>query len=193
MYRQFFPYFIDVLPTNIEAGLCVNNVEIPVNSLSTSSSNEKGEVSFPHQRYVPKNVDEEAIACESWDKKSKRQRKSNSYLLPITHLRHKDLTRSRNIQSLTILENGSRAEELKAFKISELGQVVLSNTCTFDTITSITMAAICDSLNYSTKVDSLKSKNILLEFVESIIKNGIRTTTSVKRANLIVSTYVAMS
>lgn len=109
------------------------------------------------------NLDDEAIACERWDRKSKRQRNNNSYLLPNPHLRHLDLTRTRNIKSLPILKNGSRAEELKACNVNELGKVILTNTCAFDTITSILMAAYCDSQIYSTEVDKLKPKNILLE------------------------------
>jgi len=97
-----------------------------------------------------------------------------------------DLTRTRNIKSLPILKNGSRAEELKACNVNELGKVILTNTCAFDSITSILMAAYCDSQIYSTEVDKLKPKNILLELVE----NGITAATYVNRANLMVSNYV---
>jgi len=52
------------------------------------------------------------------------------------------------------------------------------------------MAAYCDSQIYCTEVDKLKPKNILLEFVENVIKNGITAATYVNRANLMVSNYV---
>jgi len=123
-------------------------------------------------------------------RKSKRQRNNNSYLLPNPHFRHLDLTRSRNIKTLPVLKNGSRAEELKACNVNELGKVVLSNTCAFDTITSILMAAYCDSQLYSTKLDNLTTKNILMEFVENVTKHAITATTYVNRANLMVSNYV---
>lgn len=100
------------------------------------------------------------------------------------------MTRSRNIKSLPILKNGSRAEELKACNVPQLGKVILSNTCAFDTIASVLMAAYCDSLVYSTKIKNLKPKNVLLEYIENVIKNGIAMATYVNRANLIVSNYV---
>lgn len=90
-----------------------------------------------YQGDATKNLDEEALACECWNRKSKRQRNNNSYLLSNPHLRHLYLTLSRNIKSLPLLKNGSRAMELKACNVKDLGKAILSNTCTFDTITSI--------------------------------------------------------
>lgn len=98
-----------------------------------------------------------------------------------------DLTRLRDAKSLPILKNGSRAEKLKACNVHQLGKVILSNTCAFDRNTSILTAAYCDNLTYSTEVNKLTPKNILLEFVENIIKNGIIVETYVNRANLMVS------
>jgi len=167
---------------------------MPVHALSLCSNNEdESEESLVDASCLgepTKHLDEEALACESWNRKSKRQRNNKSYILPNPHLRHLDLTRSRNIKSLPVLKNGSRAEELKACNINELGKVILSNTCAFDTITSIFMVAYCDSQIYSTEVNDLTQKNVLMEFVENVVKNGITAATYVNRANLIVSYYV---
>lgn len=166
---------------------------MPVHALSLCSNNENDSeeslVDFSCLGKPTKNVDEEALACGSRNKKSKRQRNNKSYILPNPHLRHLDLTRSRNIKSLPVLKNGSRAEELKACNINELGKVILSNTCAFDTIASI-LTAYCDSQIYSKEVNNLTPKNVLMEFVENVVKNGITAATYVNRANLMVSYYV---
>lgn len=94
------------------------------------------------------------------------------------------------MKSLPVLKNGSRAEELKACNLNELGKVILTNTCTFYTITSILLTAYYDNKIYSTEVNNLTPKNILLEFVENIVKNGITAATYVYRANLMVIYYV---
>jgi len=76
---------------------------MPVHALYLCSNNENDSeeslVDFSCLGEPTKNLDQEPLACESWIRKSKRQR-NNSYLLPNPHLRHLDLTRSRNIKSL---------------------------------------------------------------------------------------------
>jgi len=74
------------------------------------------------------------------EQKSKKQLKSNSYLLPNPHLRHINISYTKNSRLLPLLKNGSRAEELKSCKIKSLdSNIILSNTCAFDSITSMVM------------------------------------------------------
>lgn len=90
---------------------------------------------------VEDDVNEENKARESWNRKSSQQRKSNSNLIPNTHLRHVNLSNiSRNTRSMAILKNGSCFKELKSIKCTtEQSKVILSNTCTFDSLTSLIM------------------------------------------------------
>lgn len=81
---------------------------------------------------------EESRAVESWNRNSKKQRKSNSYLNPNPHLRHLNISTAKNKQALPILKNGSRFAELKSCK-SKGSKLILSNTCAFDALTSLLM------------------------------------------------------
>lgn len=90
--------------------------------------------------FVETNVNEENNACETWSRKNKKQRKTNSYLQPNPHLRHLNLNNSRQMKSLPILKNGSRSEELKSCKSKVTqGKIVLINTCAFDSLASLIM------------------------------------------------------
>lgn len=89
------------------------------------------------------NLNEEALDREYWDRKNKVQRKSKSYLAPNPYLRYLDISNSKNVKSLPILKNGSRFEELKSCNTKNATRrVVLTNTCAFDSISSIMMVTI---------------------------------------------------
>jgi len=104
---------------------------------------------FPTLRFfnVPhdSHLNEESRAVESWNRKSNKQRKNTSYLNPNSHIRHLDLNTSRTKKTLPILKNGSRFTELKSCKSKE-GKVILSNTCAFDSLTSLLM--VCNILHF---------------------------------------------
>lgn len=86
------------------------------------------------------NITEENGACESWDRKNVKERKSNSYLIPNPHLKHIDLNNSKSIKNLPIIKNGSRSDELKGCKSNLInGNIVLTNTCAFDALASLIM------------------------------------------------------
>jgi len=85
-------------------------------------------------------TNEESRAVEIWDRKNKNQRKTNSYFSPNPHLRHLNISTVKNKQTLPILKNGSRFAELKSCKSKE-GKLILSNTCAFDSLTSLLMVS----------------------------------------------------
>lgn len=88
------------------------------------------------------NLNEEQVAVEGWNRQN-TQRKSKSYLVPNPLLRYLDINNTRNIKSLPILKNGSRYEELKSCKTKyNTGKVIFSNTCAFDSISSIIMVIL---------------------------------------------------
>jgi len=130
---------------------------------------------------------EENKSFETWNRTSKKQRNSNSYLCPNPNLRHLQLKSSKHIQSLPILKNGSRAQELKSCTIKNVGKVIISNTCAFDTVSSILMVAICDSEDYKLKVD--ECDNEFLKFTSELVPNGITSRTYSKRAEIMVIKY----
>jgi len=87
------------------------------------------------------NLNEEQVAVEGWNRQNTR--KSKSYLVPNPLLRYLDINNTRNIKSLPILKNGSRFEELKSCKTKfNTGKVIFSNTCAFDSISSIIMVIL---------------------------------------------------
>jgi len=76
-----------------------------------------------------------------------------------------------------LLKNGSRAEELKSCKLKSLdSNVVLSNTCAFDSITSMVMVAFCDSQLFSKGLVKYKTKYI--DFITQLVSKGITAYTS---------------
>ena len=125
-----------------------------------------------HKSSSNKNRTENS-AEEEWNRKSVKQRKLNSYLSSNPHLSHIDLNNSRKIKSLPILKNGSRASEIKSCNTLDMGRVVISNTCDFDTIASIFMVSYCDSSRYSVEVNKMGNEHKLLSFVSRIVKNGV--------------------
>lgn len=90
--------------------------------------------------FVETNVNEKNNARETWSRKNKKQRKTNSYLQLNPLLRHLNLNNSRQIKSLPFLKNGSRSEELKSCisKVTQ-GKIILTNTCAFDSLASLIM------------------------------------------------------
>ncbi|KAL5239647.1 hypothetical protein ACI65C_007057, partial [Semiaphis heraclei] len=70
-------------------------------------------------------LSEEYKSVEGCNRKPKRQRNLNSYLCPNPNLRHLQINNSKNIQSLPLLKNGSRAQELKSCTITNIGKVIL--------------------------------------------------------------------
>lgn len=124
------------------------------------------------------------MACESWNRKTKKQRNANSYLVPNPHLRHLNLNSSRNIKFLPLLKNGSRAEELKAITVKGIGKIVLTNTCAFDTIASIFTVAYCDGILYSYEIDKILDSSDFFCFISKMVKCGITASTYSERANI---------
>lgn len=90
------------------------------------------------------------------------------------------------IRSLPILKNGSRADDLKSSTINKLGKLVLTNTCTFDTIASIFVVAYCDSKKYSNEIDRISGASDFFSFISKIVKRGMTVTTYSERAEIII-------
>lgn len=116
---------------------------VPVHALPTCSNyrtgNDEMRVCFVCSSEND-NITEENRACETWDRKNLKKRKSNSYLIPNPHLRHLDLNNSKSVKNLPIIKNGSRSRELKGCKSSTInGKIVLTNTCAFDALASLIM------------------------------------------------------
>lgn len=105
---------------------------IPLHSLSSCSSHMEGDetirVCFSCSEVKNTSVIENN-AREKWNRKTQKQLKSKSYLLPNPHLCHININTSKNIKSLPILKNGSRANELKSLKLKNInGAIILNNT-----------------------------------------------------------------
>jgi hypothetical protein len=98
--------------------------------------------------------------------------------------------RSQNMKknkTLPILKNGSLRSpsgELKSCMVKNFGQVILCNTCAFDSVASILMVAYCDSNNYNTAIGG--KENVFLKFITGIVKNGISAKVYSTRAEILV-------
>lgn len=64
-----------------------------------------------------------------------------------------------------------------------MGKIIISNTCAFDTVSSILMVTYCDSTEYSSKVD--ESNNIFLKFIAGLVNDGISSRTYLIRADIV--------
>jgi hypothetical protein len=69
------------------------------------------------------------------------------------------------------------------FKVN-FGQVILCNTCAFDSIASILMVAYCNSIKYNTAIGG--KENVFLKFITRIVKNGISAKVYSTRAEILV-------
>ncbi|CAI6355863.1 unnamed protein product [Macrosiphum euphorbiae] len=136
------------------------------------------------------NLNEEDTAVESWKRRSKKQRTTKSYLVPNPHLKHLDINKSKNILSLPLLKNGSRAEELKSRAVQSIGKIIMSNTCVFDTVSSIIMVAYCDSIKYSQELNNYLENNEYFSFISKIVRQGITSSTYSDRASIMVGIYI---
>jgi len=112
---------------------------IGTSNKSTSDDDEFQNLNFfkvPHDSHL----NEESRAVENWNRRSKTQRKSTSYLNPNRHLRHLNINTSSTKMTLVILKNISSFAELKSCKSKEV-KVILSNTCASDSLTSLIMVS----------------------------------------------------
>jgi len=132
----------------VERPIIKDNVELQVESDDNQQTQ-----SLQFIKITPGNCTiEESRAVESWDRKSKKQRKNNSYLNPNPHLRHLNISTAKNKQTLPILKNGSRFAELKSCKSRE-GNLILSNTCAFDALTALLMVCCLLLINIKYNVN----------------------------------------
>lgn len=127
---------------------------------------------------------EEDMSVESWRRRPKSLQKSRSYLYPNSTLQHLRMNNSKNLRSLPVIKNGSRADELKNCTVQNIGRIILSNTCAFDTIASILMVSYSDSIEYCRKVDL--STNVFLKFIAGLVKDEITARTYTTRAEIMV-------
>lgn len=131
-------------------------------------------------QFVPiENIEnnEEHNARENWNRKSARQRKSTSYLLPNPHLRLLNITNThKNQRSIPILKNGSCFKQLKSTTCTnKQGKVILSNTCAFDSLTFLIMVCNFSNLKLSIRLfykffcSILKKVRLFLQIVCRIL------------------------
>lgn len=130
-------------------------------------------------------INDEDTATEKWKRKNRRQK--NSYLTPNSHLKHVNLNIKNNKRVLPLLKNGSRVDELKALQLKGYGQIILTNTCAFDTVVSLFLAAMCDSDEYLKIINQFPG-NSFITFTKTILSTGISVDTYRKRAKIIIET-----
>jgi hypothetical protein len=120
----------------------------------------------------------------SWNKSTNNMRiRSN----PSLNMHQRRSLNMKKNKTLSILKNGSLRSlsgELKSCMVKNFGQVILCNTCAFDSIASILMVAYCDSVNYNIAISS--KENIFMKFITGIVKNGISAKTYSIRAEILV-------
>jgi len=85
------------------------------------------------------------------------------------------------------LKNGSQAEELKSCNIKDIGKIIFSNTCAFDSLAFICMVLYCDSEHYKNCINELNCIHPFLKFVSNIVTHGITSATYTERAKIIIN------
>lgn len=91
------------------------------------------------------------------------------------------MNNSKNLRSLPVIKNGSRADELKSCTVQNISRVIFNNTCA---LASILMVSYSDSIEYCRKVDL--STNVFLTFVAGLVKDGVTAKTYSTRAEIMV-------
>jgi hypothetical protein len=127
---------------------------------------------------------EKTVLIESWNKSNNKMRNRSN---PSLNIHQKKLQNMKKNKTLPILKNGSLRSpsgELKSCMVRNFGQVILCNTCAFDSVASILMVAYCDSVNYNTAVGG--KENVFFKFIAGIVKNGISAKTYSTRAEILV-------
>lgn len=118
-----------------------------------------------------KILNDEDNATENWTRKNKN--KIKSYPSPNPHLKHLDFNSKKISRFLPVLKSGSRAEDLKALQIKGYGKIVLTNTCSFDTVVSLIMVAMCDSNRYLKSIDETQICSTFIELIRNILSKSI--------------------
>lgn len=123
----------------------------------------------------------EGEAVEKWDRKAKRN--NNSYLTPKAQLRFTNVSIKRKHKSIPFMKNGNK-DVTRPVIIKDLGKVILTNTCAFDTLLSLLMAGIADSEEYDHRLKDY-GNNELIDFARELLQNGIRKQSYKMRAEII--------
>jgi hypothetical protein len=127
---------------------------------------------------------EKTISTKSWNKSTDKMRIRPN---PSLNTHQKKSQNMKKNKILPLLKNGSLRSpsgELKSCMVKNVGQIILCNTCAFDSIASILMVAYCDSLNYNIAISS--KENVFMKFITGIVKNGISAKTYSIRAEILV-------
>lgn len=101
-------------------------------------------------------------------------RKSSIYVYKYKNLHSQNINlgNARNPRHLSLLKNGFRVEKLNRCTLKRINEsAILSNTCAFDSISSVVMVSFCDSQNYSNRLLECKTK--FVDFISKLVSNDI--------------------
>jgi hypothetical protein len=127
---------------------------------------------------------EKMISTKSWNKSTDKMRIRPNPSLNTNQKKSQKMIKNK---ILPLLKNGSLrtpSGELKSCMVKNFGQVILCNTCAFDTIASILMVTNCDSVNYNIAISG--KEIVFMKFITGIVKNGISAKTYSIRAEILV-------
>lgn len=72
-----------------------------------------------------------------------------------------NMSAKKRSNKLPLMKNGNREDLRPLYLNKEYKQVVLSNTCAFDSLTSLLMHAIIDSVVFREKLEQLDRKSVV--------------------------------
>lgn len=173
---------------------CLDNNSIIINNISDDALSLKSNDKYSLNSLTVNSTDTEITlntlegntSVESQNRKPKKIRNLKSYSCPNPNLQYLRINNAKTIRSLPVLKNGCGGSEVKSCTLKNIGKVIINNTCAFDTVSSILMVAICDSLDYRIEVD--KCENELFQFIKNLVYNGITSSTYSMRAEILVTT-----
>lgn len=100
-----------------------------------------------------------------------KKRSSNSYLERQPGFEYIDLNRKGSVPPILFLKNGS-LQNNKPIYINGVGKILLSNTCSADSLFTILATSAADSILYNNFLYSVNETNKTVNFVLKMIKDG---------------------
>lgn len=115
----------------------------------------------------------EINATEVWKKKqiSKKKRSSHSYLVSQSGFEHVDFNKKGSIKTIFLLKNGNSFTN-RAIMVPGVGKMVLSNTCSVDSMLSILASSAADSLKFKNFIINKSSSNTTAKLILKMISQN---------------------
>jgi len=145
----------------------------PIFSCSVSKPDGNGQKRICKDCDRKKSEKTEINATEIWKKKqiSKKKRSSHSYLVSQPGFEHVDFNKKGSITTIFLLKNGNSFTN-RAIMVPGVGKMVISNTCSIDSMLSILASSAADSLKFKNVIIDKSSSNTTANLILKMISQN---------------------